>query len=79
MNQTFECATKCFFGSSTLFFIAITGELQTYFFPFRYHDKFIFLLQVSTVFSLVTGVFWLFFTVANSLLSADYGVFMGSV
>ena len=29
------------------------------------------------VFSVVAGLFWLLFTEVNTLLSADYGVFVG--
>ena len=59
------------FFCSELLFIAFTGGLLIYFFPFIYKDYFFFLLEVSTIVSLVTTLFWLLFTGANSFLSTD--------
>ena len=62
-SRTEESVTKRVFGYSTLFFIAVTCELPTYFFPFRFHFQyqFGFHVQDSIVFFLVTGLFWLLF------------------
>ena len=51
-NGTDECETKCVFGYSTLSFIAVTGELLSYFFLscFKINSFVIFLLQELRVF-----------------------------
>ena len=74
---TDECATKRVFGYQTLLFITVTGELLTCFFPITYQDQFVFLLQASTIFSLVIDLFWRLFTGVYSLLPRHYSAFKG--